>query len=129
MAYIYKLSKKVPNSRLVVIILLRCHFQSFIDVHFPGVQPHAVDQVDITFFEVRAHLESILPSRQLRLDLAERVAEDREEHIEEDKEHEEDKAEKVYRSKHCICLLQSIEVKITQNGPEVLMVKWLVYEV
>ena len=69
MAYIYKLSKKVPNSRLVVIILLRCHFQSFIDVHFPGVQPHAVNQVDITFFEVRAHLKSILPSRQLRLDL------------------------------------------------------------
>ena len=121
MPYIYKLSKKVPNSRLVVIILLRCHFQSFIDVHFPGVQPHAVNQVDITLFEVGAHLESILPSRQLRLDLAERVAEDSKEHVEENKEHEEDKTEKVYRSKHCICLLQSIKVKITENGPELMV--------
>ena len=55
---------------------------------------------------------------ELRLDLSKGVTEDGEEHVEENKEHEEDKAEKVYRSKHCICLLQSIEVKITQNGPE-----------
>ena len=117
MACIYELSKKVPNSRLVVIILLRCHFQSFIDVHFPGVQPHAVNQVDITFFEVGAHLESILPSRQLRLDLAERVAEDREEHVEENKEHEEDKTEKVDWTKDIVGLFQFCKVKIAQDSP------------
>ena len=54
---------------------------------------------------------------ELRLDLSKGVTEDGEEHVEENKEHEEDKTEKVDWTKDIVGLFQFCKVKIAQDSP------------
>jgi len=62
-----------------------------------------------------SHLELILRVGQVGLDVGVRVVDDGQEHVEQDEEDEEDVQDEERRAKDAVCLLQSLEVKVSED--------------
>ena len=75
--------------------------------------------LELTYpLEVVTDLKLALLAGDVGLDFSVRVVNDRQEHIEQDKEHEEDIGDKEDWTKDTIGSLQSMEVEITQDNTE-----------
>ena len=79
------------------------------------MEAHVVNKPDVALLEVISDLKLVLAASQLCLDLAEGVAEDGEEHVEQDKEHEEHKAEEIQRTEELVGLREGDEVEVSEN--------------
>ena len=72
--------------------------------------------VVVATLEVVCDLEIILLCRDILLDLAVRVVDDGEEHVEQDEEHKEDVGQEEDWSHQPVGLLQGVEVEVSKDG-------------
>ena len=79
------------------------------------MEAHVINKPDVALLKVISDLKLVLASSQLRLDLAERVAENGEEHVEQDKEHEEYKEKEIEGTEELVGLREGDEIKVSEN--------------
>ena len=108
-------SEKISDFLFVVEVIVLSQLHRLLNVHLPGVEPHVINKSDVALLKVISDLKLVLASSQLRLDLAERVAENGEEHVEQDKEHEKYKEKKIERTEELVGLREGDEVKVPEN--------------
>ena len=91
---------------------------SFLNVHLPGPGTHLVHYINVTLFEIISKLKFAFPQSNFCFYFTKWVAQNCQEHVEEDKEDEENKTEKVYWPKELVSLGNVKKVEVAQDCPD-----------